>query len=285
VPDMFRYHGVEMSFERRGSGPSVLFLHNGGTSGTIWRHQAEALASDHDVTVVDLPGFGGSPRPAGGIDHDGYVDVVGALIDDRDLAPVTIVGNCMGSNIAASLARRRPDAVAGLVLVNPLTEATFSAGGLGPLHRMERRLPRTTKALRGLSRRIVPPRALAPLVLRRQLGRRGRELGLSHDAELIACNTRTDQMPALVDVLDDMPAYAGLDGAGGRIEGVPVWTVWGAENHILSASAGRRLDETLGPERTEAIEGCGHLPMLEDPEAVTTVIRDFLAAHTARGAA
>ncbi len=285
MPETFRFAGVEMSFERRGSGPSVLFLHNGGTSGTIWRHQAEALAADHDVTVVDLPGFGASPRPAGGIDHEGYVDVIEALIDERGLAPVTIVGNCMGSNIAASLARRRPEAVAGLVLVNPLTEATFSAGGLGPLHRMERWLPRTTRALRGLSRRIVTPRMAASLVLRRQVGRRGIARGVHNDPELIACNVRRDQLPALVDVLDDMPAYAGLDRAGGRIEGVPVWTVWGAENHILSASAGRRLDETLRPERADVLEGCGHLPMLEDPDALTAVIREFLAAHAARGAA
>jgi len=284
---MFRHRGMAMAFRRPGParGPAVLFLHNGGTSGTIWRHQAEALAPDHDVVVVDLPGFGASPRPPGGIDHDGYVSVIEAFVDQAGLAPVTVVGNCMGANIAASLARRRPDVVAGLVLVNPLTAATFSAGGLGPLHRMERWLPRTTRGIRRLSRRMVAPRPVAVLALRRQLGRRGRGLGLAHDPELLACNLRPDQMPALVDVLDDMDAYAALDGTAGEIRGIPVWTVWGAENRILSASAGRHLDDDLRPGRAEVLDGCGHLPMLEDPDAVTDLIRAFLASLAERGAA
>ena len=275
--DSFRHEGVEIAYEQRGAGPALLFLHNGGASSTIWRHQTAALSASYRTVAVDLPGFGQSPRPATGIDLDGQVELLSALIDDLDLAPVLLVGNCMGSNIAAGITARRPDDVAGLVLVNPLTEATFTAGWLGPLHTMARRVPGPTRALRRLSRRIVPPGIAARATVRFQVGRSGRARGVHRDAELIAGNRRRDQLPALVDVLDDMGAYGALD--AGRPGDTPLCTIWGADNRVLSPKAGRVLDERLAPERAERIEGCGHFPMLEEPEAVTGIIGAFAATH------
>ena len=275
--ERFRHHGVEIAYEQRGAGPAILFLHNGGASSTIWRHQVAALSASHRTVAVDLPGFGRSPRPAAGIDLDGQVELLGALIDHLDLVPVLLVGNCMGSNMAAGIAARRPDDVAGLVLVNPLTEATFSAGWLGPLHTMARRAPGPTRALRRISRRIVPPRLAARATVRFQVGRSGRARGVHRDPELIALNRRADQLPALVDALDDMGAYGGLD--AGRTGDTPLCTIWGAQNRVLSPRAGRALGDRLAPERAEVLAGCGHFPMLEEPEAVTAVVEAFAAAH------
>lgn len=278
--DRFTHEGVEIAYEVRGDGPALLFLHNGGASSTIWRHQVAALSASYRTVAVDLPGFGASPRPAAGIDLPGHVELLEALIDDLDLAPVLIVGNCMGSNMAAGIATRRPDDVAGLVLVNPLTEATFSAGRLGPLHTMARRAPGPARVLRRLSRRIVPPRLAARATVRFQVGRSGRARGVHRDPELIRLVRRADQLPALVDALDDMAAYGGLDaGRGDGDRATPLCTIWGGQNRVLSAKAGRALDERLAPERAEVLAGCGHFPMLEEPEAVTRIVEAFAAAH------
>ena len=276
--DRFTHDGVEISYEARGAGRALLFLHNGGASSTIWRHQTAALSASYRTIAVDLPGFGRSPRPAAGVDLAGQVELLGALVDHLGLAPVLLVGNCMGSNIAAGIAARRPDDVAGLVLVNPLTEATFSAGWLGPLHTLARRAPGPARALRRLSRRIVPPRLAARATVRFQVGRSGRARGVHRDPELIAVNRRADQLPALVDVLDDMDAYGTLD-AGRPGDTPPLCTIWGAQNRVLSPKAGRALDDRLAPERAERLDGCGHLPMLEEPEAVTGIVEAFAAAH------
>jgi pimeloyl-ACP methyl ester carboxylesterase len=276
--DRFAHDGVEVAYEQRGSGPALLFLHNGGASSTIWRHQVEALSASHRTVAVDLPGFGCSPRPAAAIDLDDHVELLGALVDHLELAPVLLVGNCMGSNIAAGIAARRPDDVVGMVLVNPLTAATFSAGWLGPLHTMARRLPGPTRAGRRIARRLVVPRLAARAAVRFQVGRKGRARGVHRDPALIAGNRRSDQMPALVDVLDDMASYGGLD-AGRPEGGPPLCTVWGTGNRVLSPRAGRSLDERLAPERTERLDGCGHFPMLEDPDALTAIIADFATTH------
>jgi pimeloyl-ACP methyl ester carboxylesterase len=275
--DRFTHEGVEIAYEQRGTGPALLFLHNGGASSTIWRHQVAALSASYRTVAVDLPGFGASPRPAAAVDLAGQVDLLEALIDDLDLAPVLLVGNCMGSNMAAGIAARRPDDVVGLVLVNPLTEATFSAGRLGPLHTMARRAPGPARVLRRLSRRIVPPRLAARATVAFQVGRSGRARGVHRDPELIALNRRADQLPALIDALDDMGAYGALD--AGRTDETPLCTIWGAQNRVLSPRAGRALNDRLAPERAEQLDGCGHFPMLEEPEAVTGIIEEFTAIH------
>lgn len=276
--DRFHHNGVELAYESRGEGPALLFLHNGGSSSTIWRHQVEDLSAAHRTVAVDLPGFGSSPRPDAGIDLPGHVELVSALVDHLDLAPVLLVGNCMGSNIAAGIAARRPDDVVGLVLVNPLTEATFSAGGLGLLHTTARRLPGPTRLARRLSRRILPPRFAAKLTVRFQVGSKGVARGVHRDPALIAGNRRADQLPALIDVLDNMGAYGALDRGRGD-GGPPLCTIWGAQNRVLSPRAGRVLDDRLAPERAELLDGCGHFPMLEDPDAVTAIVEAFAAAH------
>lgn len=278
--DVYEHDGVEMAYQSKGDGPGVLFLHNGGTSHTIWRNQVEAISDRYRSVAVDLPGFGASPRPRAGIDLAGYVEVVSSLVVDVMQTPVVIVGNCMGSNIATGVAAGAgPGVVAGLVLVNPLTEATFAAGGLGVLHKMKRWAPGPTSVVRGIARKVVPPRVVAEMVLRTQLGPSGARSGLHHDPELIACNRRGDQLPALVDVLDDMDAYAALDHKTAAELGVAVCTILGARNRILSTPVGRDLGQRLGTGREETFAACGHLPMLEQPEAVTSVLEAFLREH------
>ncbi len=275
----FHHDGVTIRYERQGDGPAVVFLHNGGTSSTIWRHQVADLSRHYRTVAVDLPGFGRSPRPPRPPGLQELVDLTAALIRAEHLAPVLAVGNCMGSNIAAGVAREHPELVAALVLVNPLTEATFAAGTLGPLHRMSRVVPRTTRVARALTRRVVLPRLAAQAVVRFQVGAAGVRAGVHRDPELIACGRRPEQLPALIDVLDDMASYGRLDRAPADLPGVPRCVIWGASNRVLSPGAGAVLNERLDPERVETLARCGHLPMLEDHAAVTRIIAEFAERH------
>lgn len=263
--------GLTVAYREAGSGPAILFLHNGGTSSTIWRHQLAALSGHRRVIAVDLPGFGDSPRPASPARLSQMVELIAAFIDAEGLAPVLLVGNCMGTNIAVSLARRDPQTVSGVLAINPLTEASFSGGRIGLLHSMDRFIPAPTRVARSLSRRVRTPRAAGSASLRFQLGDKGVELGLHHDPELLACQVRSEQLPALVDVLDDMSSYGELDKQGTPLE-VPVWILWGDQNRVLSRQRARHLDRVLHAARVEVLDGCGHLPMLEDPDRVTDLI-------------
>ncbi|MCB1005455.1 MAG: alpha/beta hydrolase [Acidimicrobiales bacterium] len=275
--ESFEAGGIAVAYDEQGDGPAVLFLHNGGTSSTIWRRQVAALSDRYRTIAVDLPGFGAAPH-RGRATLAAQVTVLSELLDELGVTDVVAVGNCMGSNMACGLADARPDVVRGLVLCNPLTEATFSAGWLGPLHRMARVAPRPTAALRGLSRRVVVPKPLAPAVLRFQLGARGVAANLHHDPALVATCCRRAQLPALIDVLDDLSAYGELDRRPDPVA-VPTVVVWGEANRVLSPDVGAALDARLAPETSVVLAGCGHLPMLEDAEAVTHLIEELLGGR------
>lgn len=267
----FTHDNRTIAYVDRGTGPAVVMLHNGGTSSTIWRDQVDALADRHRAVAVDLPGFGASPRPGHPATLDDLVELIAALIASEDLAPALLVGNCMGSNIAVRLSRSHPDLVTGVLAVNPLTAQSFSGGRLGFFHTMARLAKAPTRFARGLSRKITPPRFSAGSIVRFQLGPKGVARDLHHDPDLLALQSRPDQMPALIDVLDDMDAYGGLDTEDVAAT-VPVWVAWGDHNRVLSRTRANGLEARLHAERVETLTGCGHLAMLEDPAAVTALI-------------
>lgn len=283
--ETFEFRGWKIRYRREGSGEPVIFLHNGGTSHAIWAELLPRIAQTHEVFAVDLLGYGESDKPGTSYSLDDYAASLGELIDSQCDEPVTLVGNCMGSAISLQFAMKRPEDVRALVLINPLTEATFSAGWLGSLLRMRRGLPRLTGPLFDSLTRFRLPRFMARESLRFQLGREGRAQGLEQNADLCGCATAEGHLESMLAVLDDMRSYAALDRLVPGDKFPPISTIWGLENRVLSPEAGRHLNRNLRPVREEWLEGCGHLPMLERPERVLSIIEEVLRIEPASGAA
>lgn len=274
----FDFRGLPVAYIRHGQGEPVVFIHNGGTSHAIWAHVLPLLSDRHEVFALDLPGFGASPQPVGGCTLSDHIDLLAAFVDAHQLAPVRLVGNCMGSAIALGLAMRLPQDVAALVLLNPLTDATYSAGRLGSTLWLHKQLPRLAQAIHGGLRRLTLPGLVGEQALAFQFGAGGRAAGLQRTPELGAYFSREGQMDALLGVLEDVPSYGVFDALQPTADFPPRCTIWGLENRVLSAEAGRRLNRTLKPQRAEWLEGCGHLAMLEQPAVVAGIIREFFDA-------
>jgi pimeloyl-ACP methyl ester carboxylesterase len=272
--ETFSHGRLSMAYQDVGEGPAVVFIHNGGTSSTIWRHQVEDLSTDHRVIAFDLPGFGASERPKPAATLEEMVELIVEMIRQEGLAPALMVGNCMGSNIAVKIADSDSTLVSGILVVNPLTAASFSGGHIGFTHTIDKHFGAPSRGMRKIARHIRIPRFIGSISLRFQLGRKGVAEGLHHDPELLACQTRSDQLPALVDVLDDMSAYGDVDTLG-TPPPVPTWIVWGDQNRVLSRKKGAGLAGQLGAEQETVIDNCGHLAMLESPEEVTALIRQL----------
>jgi len=272
----FDFRGLPIAYERRGRGEPIVFLHNGGTSHAIWGPVADRLSTHYETFALDLLGYGASAKPGGGYTLDTHAAILSDFIDAHRLDPAAVVGNCMGSAIALRFAIQRGSAVRALVLLNPLTEATFLRGGLGLTLRFRRAVPRLAQLVWRYVERLRLPRWVALRVLSFQLGREHEPLGRDLTDALCACYADDGQMKSLLAVLDDMRSYAELDefAPGGAFP--RVCTIWGLENRVLSANAGRQLNQTLHPVRAEWMPGCGHLPMLERPEIVASTIQSFL---------
>lgn len=277
---IYEHRGLKIAYDVAGRGEPIVLLHNGGMSRAIWRDVAPNLARRHAVFSIDLLGFGESERPGTGYTLDHHVEILGGFIDALGLAPAVLVGNCMGSAISLTLAQRRPQAASALVLINPLTEATFRAGGLGTTLAMTRALPTFSRPVVGGLARVPVPSMLRGRIIRMQLGSRGRQMHLERDPALCGCYGEQGQMRSLLGVFDDLASYAALDRFTPPAGFPPITMVWGLENKMLSPDAGRRLAHTLRPVAEEWLAGCGHLAMLEDPLRVSSVIDQVAARST-----
>jgi pimeloyl-ACP methyl ester carboxylesterase len=95
------------------------------------------LLGPRSVYVPDLGGFGLSDKPGTALDVGGHADLIAALLDTLGAAPVALLGNSFGCQVAVDVALRRPDLVAALILVGPTTDpaAATARGQLGRLVR------------------------------------------------------------------------------------------------------------------------------------------------------
>jgi pimeloyl-ACP methyl ester carboxylesterase len=272
-----------IAYERQGSGSPILFFHNGGTSHAIWLEVMARLAPRHTVVAVDLLGYGASSKPGTGYTMTNYVELVGALYTELELERATLVGNCMGSAIALSFARLHPERVSSLVLINPLTEATFSAGWLGAALKLRQASP---KVIGGVYKRLgalTLPAWTARTTLAFQLGSLGRDLAVHNNSSLRACHSSQGQLRSMLEVLADIDSYAALDRFVPPAGFPERMTIWGAENRILSARAGEELNQSLRPTRHERLNRCGHLLMLERPAEVAGLIQRFVESQPTPG--
>ncbi len=104
----------------RGRGAPVLFVHGQPGLGSDWDPVVERL-EDHRVLVVDRPGYGRSGEET--LTIAGNAELLAEVVTERDAVPVTVVGHSYGGGVAIELAARRPELVAGLVLVGSIGRA------------------------------------------------------------------------------------------------------------------------------------------------------------------
>lgn len=103
------------------TGPTVLALHGLTGHGLRWAPLADEHLPDLHVVAPDLLGHGHSPwRPPWSIDD--HVAALSAFVDATIPAgkrPLIVVAHSYGGALAIHLAHERPDAVGGLVLLDP----------------------------------------------------------------------------------------------------------------------------------------------------------------------
>ena len=233
--------GVLLSGEEAGEGPAVLLLHGlTATRRYVVMGSTMLERSGHRVLQYDARAHGHS-SPAPSVDAYTY-DLLGddalAVLDARGVERAVLAGASMGAHTLLNLALRRPDRVAGIVVITP----AYSRDGVADAARLGR-WDRLADGLRsggvegfmqayGVPRRTTPAFAKTVLTVTRQR------------------LSQHDHLEALADALQTLPRshpFGSLDELG--TISVPAVVV--ASND----DADPEHPETLGTAYAEAIPG------------------------------
>ncbi|EPH42756.1 putative Soluble epoxide hydrolase [Streptomyces aurantiacus JA 4570] len=107
-----KVRGVRMHYVTGGTGPALVLLHGWPQSWYEWRKVMPALAKNHTVYALDLPGLGDSEGSPPSFDKKTlarYVD--GLLRDELGLDKFDLVAHDLGAGVGFQYASRFPDRV------------------------------------------------------------------------------------------------------------------------------------------------------------------------------
>ncbi|MFF3492755.1 alpha/beta fold hydrolase [Streptomyces sp. NPDC002795] len=262
-------HGMHVVHDGPPQAPPLLLIHGSGAAGGCWIPMLPALAGQHHVIRVDLPGCGHSP-PAPSYEVPAQAAALAGLLDDLGLRDVAVAGHSSGGYVATALAERRPELVRSLTLIST-----------GP--RMDALLPQPfiLRFLTGppFGRLIWSMRSDA--MVRRGIGSTAAR-PLDVPDELIA-GVQGITYGAFRAVLGANSAYLTERSVPERLTplGIPVLAVFGAADPRWDPASAQDYG-TVPHARVELLPGVGHLPLLEAPEATGELLLDF--AGTARQA-
>jgi pimeloyl-ACP methyl ester carboxylesterase len=245
----------------------VLVLGHGLLFGTsMWRHQIEAFRGDFRCVAVDWRGQGATPPTESGYDMDTlYADLV-ALIEHLDVGAVHYAGLSMGGFVGQRLAARRPDLVRSLILIDT------SSGPEDPEKMKKYQLMATVYGILGFRplRSQVSPIMFTPTWLKTPAGKDTERIWIS---ELLPLD-RKGVKKAIRGVTDRLPIVDELSGIT-----APTLVIVGSEDTATPVAKAEAIAAGIKDSRLEVVSGVGHVSTLEDPDRITGVMREFLAAQ------
>jgi pimeloyl-ACP methyl ester carboxylesterase len=267
--------GGRIAFEVTGSGPLVVLSHGIGVRRQAYRFLAPKLAqAGYRVASADLRGHGESSMGWASITRTDIADDLAALIGQLG-GPAVIVGHSISGGAATIAAATRPDLVAGIVEINPFTRKVhYSLGGLLRVRRYRRCLF-----------------LLGGTQLFRSLGLWLRYLSLAYPAKpadydadtaaLAAKLREPGRMAEFMKTFKSTPADAekqlpNIKSPALVIMGTadPDFADPRAEGDAIVAAM------PAGAGTAAMIDGAGHYPHAQSPEALAELVIPFLKEHT-----
>ena len=117
------FDGVSISFDNEGKGETaIILIHGWSNTRSIWDAQVSHFSEEYQVVAVDLPGFGKSGNDRSDWTIAAYGEDISTIIQQLHLKKVVLVGFSLGGPIAIEAAKKTPDQVIGVVLVDALQD-------------------------------------------------------------------------------------------------------------------------------------------------------------------
>jgi pimeloyl-ACP methyl ester carboxylesterase len=249
---LLRINGLDTYFEEAGRGDPVVLLHGWKASSETLTGLAAALADTFRVLTVDLPGFGWSQAPPVAWGTAEYAAHAERLMQERGMTRAAFVGHSFGGRVSIRLAATRPASVDRLVLV--------ASSGIRPRRRIGYyarvsafKLARWFFSLPGwggTGRRLID----------RVSGRFG-----SRDYRAAG-----SMRPTLVRLINEdlTPLLPAIQAS--------TLILWGDQDQEVPRGAMEIMAAGIPHARLLVLDGAGHFPFLDMPEAFCRTVKQFL---------
>jgi pimeloyl-ACP methyl ester carboxylesterase len=262
-------------YEEYGEGDPILLIHGFGMTSFTWRYLSEPLARGHRVMLIDLKGFGESPKPR----DDRYTiydqaRLICRFIADHDLKNLTLVGNSLGGGVALAtalyLSAHGSERLQKLILIDtiayaqemPLFVKVLATPVLGPL--VVATVPKNLQVRTIMKLAYFDDEAVSEEAVERYayvLNQPGAQQALVRTARQI-----------IPPDLDELTARYSEIGSLTLI-------LWGQEDAIVPLDIGRRLHGAIPNSRLVIFPDTGHIPQEERPQAALAEIEAFIGRN------
>lgn len=238
--------------------PLVVFANSLGTDSRIWDAVVPSLLDRHSVLLYDERGHGLSDAPRGPYAIEDHARDLLGLVDHFGVSRFGLVGLSVGGMIAQALGASHPERVGALVLCD-------TAAKIGDAETWNARIEAAEH--RGLD-------SIADSILERWFTRTYRA-------------TETVAMRGWRNMLTRQPAEgyaatcagirdADLRAGAARIR-TPTLCVVGDQDLSTPPDLVRGTAELIANARFEIVAGAGHMPCIEQPDALAALIRRHFA--------
>lgn len=258
---------VDLNYLTRGEGTPLLLLHGFPLVYSIWGAQIQALSERALVIAPDLRGHGSSPAPEGAYTMDLMARDVLRLLDTLGIERAIWVGHSMGGYVTMAAWRLAPERFSGLGLVASNHRADTPEA-------KQRRYDTAQKVVEqgvdaAVNAKLFPPDTPedAPeFIAVRLIQRSTPPAGIIGSLQALA--SRADSTETLKTV------------------SVPALVVGGEFDQLFPPEVPKAMGEllqTASPSVKLVMLPTGHMPMLEQPDAVSEALADLVARVEAHG--
>jgi len=266
--------------------PVLVFVHGWLLSRRYWQPLTDRLASNYQCLTYDLRGFGDSQSE--GESHPGHSQALNScyttaayardleiLLEKLDISSAWLVGHSLGGTIALWAASQLSDRVKGVVCIN--------AGGGIYLKEEFERFRSVGKQLVKMRPRWLPHLPLADFVFARDSVARsiGRYWGKQRLIDFVAAHPDA-ALGALLDSTTEAEIHL-LPQIVSRLK-QPVYFIAGTKDkimepkYVLHLASFHWMFQGCGENVLQL--DCGHLAMVEQPDAVASYLQNILKEHT-----
>jgi pimeloyl-ACP methyl ester carboxylesterase len=249
-----------VEYRQDGNGPDLLLLHSLLTEMTVFERIMPRLTQTHRVTRINLPGFGASD-PVVLESVAKYADHIARAMDALALPPtVDVFGNGFGAFVALELAIRHGERMGRLMVAD--TAPGFPEAAKAPFRGMAEKVRANgiSAVLDTAIGRMFPVtfQAAHPQIVA------ARKAALATaDAE---CFGRACLALATLDLRPRLSSIRN-----------PTLVMCGALDQTTPPELAREVARAIRGAVYKEIEGSGHCPMLEQPDALVAMIESFLS--------